>query len=354
MRAWLLLPLLALCACETGPTPAEQATLPLCAWGQLEHLQLRMVPDSAGLKPLVRDADLRWLEDALAAEQSQTDSENPLKALAQGLVESIAAMGRAVHEANSRHAKCETKLLSQTGDEAHVQVTRTIPDITPVDPKERSAQMAKLETHEQRVEALSKVMDEATTFKTETVEVTMRRQGDAWVIDYGLPEAAIAELEQEQVALMKRVEGFPAQAALLDKLVVTEATLVEQRDGLLRQSALKLGLRNELDQPVHAGVFVGTVTAGGAELGTREFDMDLPEVLAPGTEGKWVLNGNAFRGLGQLAKGQEGAEVTVKAVELRGPQEATIANVREQVHVEGEVARTKNEIARIQETYLKP
>lgn len=345
--------LVLLLGCETGPSPAEQAVMPLCQWGQLEHLQLRMLPEDTPLKEHVRDADRRWLEDDLARQQAQNDSQNPLKALAAGLVESIAAMGKAVTEASAEHADCSVETLSQSDTEAKLKVRREVPDITPKDPGERSAAMAKLKTHEERVKALSRMLAEADASKVETVEVHLIREGERWVIDYGLPEAAVAALEAEAVAAQAQLDGMPAQQALLDKLKVTEAAVVEQRDGMLRQSALRLGLENGLDQTVVAGTFVGTVRDGAQELGSREFDMQLPEALAPGQAGTWVLSGNAFRAIGQLAKQAEGSAVQVTPLELRGGDEAEIASVRQRVNLEGDLAKARGEAAAIREKYLR-
>ncbi|MCB9760371.1 MAG: hypothetical protein H6739_11085 [Alphaproteobacteria bacterium] len=346
MRALVALALLG--GCNKQERAVTQAAETLCTWGQLDNLQLNMLPESAGLEPLVRDADLRWAKDKAAEKAAAPTDNNPLAALGQALVDSVVAMGRATVEASAKHARCDVTEVTIEGERATVQLSRSVPDISdPGKAEDRLAEMRKLDSHEARVALLDELMDEASARKESTHTLTFLRQGEAWVIDYGLPEKKIDAIIAEQVELKKAVEEAEEAEEVLEQVKVVKAALGEQRKGLWVDTTFTLGLENGTPHTFSAA----TLEASWAGVEPRSFELELPEPLASGGSGEWTLTGNAFRALAKAEHPPEAA-LQVSVRELRGPDGEALVTVKGKAADERRLVEKAEEIEAIREKYL--
>lgn len=334
-----------------GGSEARGVVTELCRWGQLSELTPTVLPADLDLAARVRDADLRYAK----AERLAPSAENPFLALQQtvGLVADEPA--RALQQAVADHTHCAVEVDVQ-GASGTAHVTRVAP--RPLDGQDlyvKVGELQKLGTQEERIARVGQWIAANSASATSEYDLKVEKQGDRWIVNFGLPEARLAECQAKLDEANATITKGRADEAQLAKLVILGTRWFEHASSSKNSGPrVDITVRNDLDTRVAKVEFHGVLTSPDRE-GPWIDDMLTHVPLGrfePGDEDTWTIVSRLparWR-----VRAPDGASLALTPVRLWGPKEALLYDVSalEDALVTAETMTT--EIARVRTTYLGP
>ncbi|MEQ1571097.1 MAG: hypothetical protein ABMA64_36040 [Myxococcota bacterium] len=332
----------------SGSGQARAVVTELCKWGQLSELTPAVLPPEVDLTTRVRDADLRWAR----AERLEPSTENPFLAKNQtvGLVADDAA--RALQQAVAQHAQCTVE-VSVDGDHGTAHVERVAP--RPLDGQDlfvRLGELQALADHPARVAKIEEWIAANPASATTTHDLKVDRVGDTWIVNFGLPEARVAESRGKLDAAEATITKGRADEAQLAKLVVLDTTYFPRASPRVSSPRVDIHVRNDLDTRVSKVVFRGVLTSPDKPDPWVDDELTHEPLsrFEPGDEDTWTI---VSRLPGHWRTGApEGSTLTLTPVQLFGPKQALLYDVRELPDALTTAETMKAEIARVEAAYL--
>lgn len=333
--------------CTTQESIIKATATEACQYNILDGSALDS--DIDVLKTIVRPNDIAFAKDEKSKEGQSI--EGALGAM----MTSITSSAKAIVIARSKHTTCNVKNIKIEGEKAIVEVEQIAPKLDPEGGMAKVAALGALSTEEEKISKAEEWFKDSKNTDTTQHTLNFDHVGDVWVINFGLPEAAIAQAEANLTEQNKKIAELETNQKEISKFEVVKSKYYKIRQMFYSQPVIELTVKNGTSIAVSHAYFHGIAKSPQREVPwiSEDFNYEIPGGVQPGEQVNWKLSPNMFGAWGTVNLPDD-AIFTVVTVRLDGPDGKQAFSVDGMEEAKAASVKAQSDIDRIRATFLQP